>query len=119
MNMMSRPYGGTCAMRGCQPKKYFIAASEVIELVLKMRKIRVNRGDMAGWPSSKRIGQTHAAYKVIIDEQSHHILGAHLLGHNAEEAINIFAMAMRFQLTNDDLKQMLWAYPTYVSDLST
>jgi len=81
------------------------------------RKIRVNRGDMTGWPSSRRIGQKYAAYKVIIDEQSHQILGAHLLGHNAEEAINVFAMAMRFNLKTDDLKQMLWAYPTYISDL--
>jgi hypothetical protein len=55
------------------------------------RKIRVNRGDMTAWPPSKRIGQTHAAYKVIIDAQSHQILGTHLLGHNAEEAVNIFA----------------------------
>jgi len=81
------------------------------------RKIRVNKGDMTGWPSSRRIGQTHAAYKVIIDEQSHQILGAHLLGHSAGEAINIFAMAMRSNLTTDDLKQMLWAYPTCISDL--
>jgi glutathione reductase (NADPH) len=72
---------------------------------------------MTGWPSSRRIGQTHAAYKVIIDEKSHQILGAHLLGHAAEEAINIFAMAIRFNLKTDDLNQMLWAYPTYSSDL--
>ena len=29
----NRPYGGTCAMRGCQPKKYLVAAAEVVEVV--------------------------------------------------------------------------------------
>jgi glutathione reductase (NADPH) len=80
------------------------------------KNIRVNRGDMTNWPSSKRIGQTHAGYKVIIDEEDQTIIGAHILGHHAEEVINIFALAMRFRLKIEDLKQTLWAYPTYVSD---
>lgn len=80
-------------------------------------RYRVNRGSMTDWPSSRRIGQKHAYYKVIIAEGSGHILGAHLFGHNTGEAINIFAMAMKFGLSNEDLKKMLWAYPTAVSDL--
>jgi glutathione reductase (NADPH) len=78
---------------------------------------RINRGSMSGWPSSRRIGQQHACYKIIIEEESGRILGAHLFGHNAGEAINIFAMAMKFGLSNRDLKRVLWAYPTNVSDL--
>jgi glutathione reductase (NADPH) len=31
--------------------------------------------------------------------------------------INIFALAIKFGLSNQDLKQVLWAYPTTVSDL--
>ena len=81
------------------------------------REVAINSGDMTRWPSSRRIGQTHAAYRVICDAKTHHILGAHILGHNADEMINIFALAMRFNLTTDDLKQVLWAYPTYVSDI--
>ncbi|MDD2309403.1 MAG: NAD(P)/FAD-dependent oxidoreductase [Desulfuromonadaceae bacterium] len=77
----------------------------------------INRGSMSDWPSSRRIGQKHAYYKVIIEEESGRILGAHLFGHNAGEAINIFAMAIKFGLNNQDLKKMLWAYPTNVSDL--
>jgi glutathione reductase (NADPH) len=80
-------------------------------------KIKVNTGDMTNWPSSKRIGQKHAGYKIIIDEENHTILGAHILGHHAEEVINLFALAMRFKLKVEDLKKMLWAYPTYVSDM--
>jgi glutathione reductase (NADPH) len=80
------------------------------------KRISIKRGDMTGWPSSKRIGQFHAGYKIIVDDANHEILGAHILGHNAEEVINIFAMAMKFRLKVEDLKKMLWAYPTYVSD---
>jgi len=80
-------------------------------------RFRINRGSMSAWPSSRRIGQQHAFYKVIIEEESGRFLGVHILGHNAGEAINIFAMAMKFGLSNRDLKKVLWAYPTNVSDL--
>ena len=80
-------------------------------------RFHINRGTMTGWASSRRIGQKHAFYKVIIDDDSGRILGAHLLGHNAGEAINVFALAMKFGLTNKDLKRVLWAYPTHTSDL--
>jgi glutathione reductase (NADPH) len=78
---------------------------------------RINRGPMNRWPSSRRIGQEQAFYKIILEEETGLILGAHLFGHNAGEAINIFAMAMKFGLSNQDLKKMLWAYPTNVSDI--
>jgi glutathione reductase (NADPH) len=80
-------------------------------------RFRVNRGAMDSWPSSRRIGQQHAFYKVLIEQESGKILGAHLFGHNAGEVINLFAMAIKFGHSNRDLKKVLWAYPTYVSDL--
>ncbi len=80
-------------------------------------ELAVHTGDAAGWISSRRIGQKHAAYKVILDNASGRVLGAHLVGHNAEEMINIFALAVKFGLTRDQLKSLLWAYPTHVSDI--
>ena len=80
-------------------------------------RFTINAGDASGWPSSLRIGQAHAFYKVLIEPESRMILGAHLLGHNASEMINIFAMAMKFNLKADDLKSVLWAYPTHISDI--
>lgn len=80
-------------------------------------RFRINSGAMNAWPSSRRIGQEHAFYKVILEEEGGRILGAHLFGHNAGEVINIFAMAMKFGLGKQDLKKMLWAYPTNISDL--
>jgi glutathione reductase (NADPH) len=43
-------------------------------------------------------------------------LGAHLLGPHADETINLFALAMRAGLTGDQLKDIIWAYPTHASD---
>ena len=80
-------------------------------------RFRINRGSMDSWPSSRRIGQQHAFYKVLLEQDSGKILGAHLFGHNAGEVINIFAMAIKFGLSNHDLKKVLWAYPTNASDL--
>jgi hypothetical protein len=48
---------------------------------------------------------------VLVDESTDLIVGAHLLGHNVEEVINAFAVAMSGGLTTQDLKAMAWAYP--------
>ncbi|MFT4548533.1 MAG: glutathione reductase (NADPH) [Verrucomicrobiales bacterium] len=78
---------------------------------------RVNRGDTTGWASSKRIGETHGAYKVLIDNTSGLLLGAHLVRHNAAEVINTFALAMAHDIPATALANFLWAYPTSTSDL--
>ena len=43
------------------------------------------------------------------------LLDAAAAVHNAAEAIDIFALAMKFGLTNRDLKKVLWAYPTHIT----
>jgi len=78
---------------------------------------RVNHGETTGWPSSKRIGEEFGAYKVLIDNETDLILGAHLVRHNAAEVINLFALAMKFDIKAADLADFMWAYPTYTSDL--
>ncbi|QJB57048.1 NAD(P)/FAD-dependent oxidoreductase [Pseudodesulfovibrio sp. zrk46] len=81
------------------------------------RDFRVNNGDTTGWPSSKRIGEEFGTYKVLIDNESDLILGAHIVRHNAAEVINVFGLAMKFNIRASDLADFLWAYPTYTSDL--
>ena len=59
-----------------------------------------------------------AAYsKVIIDSRSDRILGAHILGHNAQELINIFVLAMKFNITARDLHDTVYTYPTFTSSI--
>ena len=81
-------------------------------------KFKVNHGDTSGWYSSRRVGIKHSGYKVLVEEGSKRILGAHLLGIHAEETINLFAMAMRFGLTADQLKDMRYTYPSHSDDIS-
>ncbi|OKH20931.1 hypothetical protein NIES1031_22500 [Chroogloeocystis siderophila 5.2 s.c.1] len=54
---------------------------------------------------------------VLVEEGSDRILGAHILGHHVEELVNLFAMAIRFKLRPEDLKKMIFAYPTAASDI--
>jgi glutathione reductase (NADPH) len=58
-------------------------------------KFRVKKEITASWYPSRRVGETHSAFKVLVEEGTDHILGAHLLGGQAEEVINLFALAMR------------------------
>jgi len=78
---------------------------------------RVNKGTTTGWPSSKRIGEKFSQYKILIENGSNKILGAHLTRHMAAEVINIFAMAIKYDIPTTELLKMPWAYPTYSSDL--
>ena len=60
----------------------------------------------------KRLGETVGYSKVLTDKADGKILGAHILGHNAEEVINLFALAMRQGLPASALREGVWAYPT-------
>ncbi len=80
-------------------------------------KVKINQQASIQWPSSKRIGETHSAYKVILDEETNQIIGAHIARHNASEVINILALAMKHQIPADELKDFMWAYPTMTSDI--
>ncbi len=81
-------------------------------------KFTTKHEDTSGWYSSRRIGLKYSAYKTLVEEKSGRILGAHLLGAHAEEVINIFALAIRTGLKAEDLKTMVYAYPSSASDIS-
>ncbi|GMQ90353.1 MAG: NAD(P)/FAD-dependent oxidoreductase [Gammaproteobacteria bacterium] len=69
------------------------------------------------WYSARRTAEPCAAYKALVEKGSGRILGAHVLGTNAEELINLFTMAMRGQLNASAIKEIIFAYPTYASDI--
>jgi len=77
----------------------------------------IQQGDMDEWYSYRHLRSRPAAYKVLVEEGSGHILGAHLLGDRAEETINLFALAVRHQIPVGELRRVPWAYPTHGSDL--
>lgn len=73
--------------------------------------------DTSSWASSRRVGVRVSGARVVVENGTGRIVGAHLLGHHADEVINVFAAAMVGNLTARDLKSMLWAYPTSGSEI--
>jgi glutathione reductase (NADPH) len=80
-------------------------------------KFRVNHQDTSGWFHTRRVGETASGCKVLIEEGTDRIVGAHVLGPHAEEVINVLALAIRFRIPARDLKEVLFAYPTSGSDV--
>ncbi|HEY7570557.1 MAG TPA: NAD(P)/FAD-dependent oxidoreductase [Nitrososphaeraceae archaeon] len=81
-------------------------------------RFKIKYNDTSGWASSRRVGETCAAFKVLIEEDTNRILGAHILGPHAEEIINIFSLAIRLGLTTKDLNDpIIYTYPTNSSDI--
>jgi glutathione reductase (NADPH) len=79
---------------------------------------QVHHGDTSGWQSSRRVGLTHTGFKVLVEEGTGRVLGAHLLGHHADEVINLFGLAIRADLTASTLRDLPFAYPTSSSDVA-
>jgi glutathione reductase (NADPH) len=71
------------------------------------------------WYSSLRVGERYSAYKILVENGSGRILGAHLIGPGAEEQINLLAMGMAAGLSVEQFKTYIFAYPSYASDLSS
>ena len=68
--------------------------------------------------NAERTGAQAYGYKVIFDEATDRLLGAHLIGPQASEQINVLALALRYGLTAEQLRLMPFAYPTWGSDIS-
>jgi glutathione reductase (NADPH) len=79
-------------------------------------RFRTRYEDTSSWYSSRRVGERHSAFKVLVEENTERILGAHLLGPHADETINLFALAIRASVPATQFKQIFWAYPTHASD---
>jgi glutathione reductase (NADPH) len=80
-------------------------------------KVRVKSAKVSDWYTARRVAETVYGYKTLVDENSGRILGAHLVGPHADEVINLFGLAIRHDLTADDLKSTMFAYPTGASDI--
>ena len=75
--------------------------------------------ETSDWYSSMRVGARWSGYKVLVENGSGQIIGAHLIGPGAEEQINLFGMAMKAGLTANQIKGLIFAYPSYASDIGS
>ena len=79
--------------------------------------VKVSVNDMTGWFSGKSYAESVAWAKVLVDEGRDRIVGAHMVGHQSEDLIHLFALAMRHGIAASKLKDDLFAFPTFSSDV--
>ena len=96
-----------------------LAAVGLTEAEAKSQKIeyQVNYNEVGNWFNAERLNVKEYAFKTIVDKENHTILGAHLIGPNAEETINLFAIAIKTKMRINDLRTMIFSYPTLSSDI--
>lgn len=79
--------------------------------------IRVHTEDISGWFDAKRTNLKSAMSKVIIDNKTDKVLGAHLIGNHAEDLINIFGLAIEAGLTVQQIQAPIYSFPTPSDDI--
>jgi pyruvate/2-oxoglutarate dehydrogenase complex dihydrolipoamide dehydrogenase (E3) component len=60
-------------------------------------------------------GHKEGFCKLIVDHQSRHIIGAHIVGEQAVEVVQIVATAMRAGMPVEQLAEVEFAYPTFTA----
>jgi len=80
-------------------------------------KLRIKSAKVPHFYTARRVAEPLYGYKTLVDENGGRILGAHLVGPHADEVINLFALAIRHDLSVNDLKSTIFGYPTGASDI--
>ena len=96
-----------------------IAAVGLSEAQARQRslKFRMQTQKASDWYTARQAAEPTYGFKVLVEEPSERILGAHLVGPHVDEVINVFALAIRNGLTAEQLKTTMFAYPTGASDI--
>src|SRR6202171_899142 len=81
-------------------------------------KFRVKKEMTSAWYLSRRVAETYSGHKVLVEEGTDRILGAHILGSKGDEVINRCASSIRSGMRATDLNHMLFAYPTSGSNVT-
>ncbi len=81
--------------------------------------VKVTFQETADWYSSRRINEPFSGFKLLIDEKTDQVVGAHLLGSGSDETINMLTLAMKYRIPATELVSTLFAYPTHGSDLKS
>ncbi len=80
-------------------------------------KFRMQVQKVPDWFTARQAAERVYGFKVLVEEETDRVLGAHLVGPHVDEIINLFALAIRQGLTATALKQTIFAYPTGASDI--
>lgn len=110
-------YSTVPAVLFCCPQLAMVGLTEAA-LEQNHTPYRKNFAKNLRWPTYQRVGLTHAAYKILVNDHGQ-ILGAHFLSDNTSGLINTLRLAMHNGITVEQLYQqsIMSPYPTRESDL--
>lgn len=75
--------------------------------------------DLGSAGSVAKRGEDTAAIKIVTGSDDDTIVGAHLLGPGAHEAIHLFTMAIRAGIGREELRRLPLAFPTFGSTFAS
>ena len=81
--------------------------------------VDVKVSDMTDWFSGATYAETVAWVKTLVEKGTGRIVGAHIIGHSGEELIHLFAMAMKHGISEAQVKDQLYAFPTFSADIKS
>ena len=82
-------------------------------------RFTVGSSKASEWFTARQAAEPVYGFKVLVEQPTRKILGAHLVGPHADEVINVFALAIRHDVSAEDLKSTIFAYPTGASDIGS
>ncbi|MDO6470759.1 NAD(P)/FAD-dependent oxidoreductase [Maribacter sp. 1_MG-2023] len=85
----------------------------------RYKNIRVNFEIATDWFNAKRINAPLYAFKIIMNDRTGEIVGAHLLGSDAGETINILTLAITNKMTDKNIKSTIFSYPSWGNDIKS
>ncbi|RCW93679.1 dihydrolipoyl dehydrogenase family protein [Winogradskyella arenosi] len=100
------------------PQLAMVGYSEA-EAKSRYKNIKVYKGDASKWYNAKKENAEVYAYKILVNERTDTIVGAHLLSNQANETINILTMAINTGMTVTEFKKQIFTYPSYSNDLKS
>jgi glutathione reductase (NADPH) len=85
----------------------------------RYKNVIVKQGSVPDWFNAKRVNATVYAYKILLNERTEEIVGAHIIGPEAAETINLFTMAINNKMTAKQIKQSIFTYPSWGNDIKS
>jgi glutathione reductase (NADPH) len=82
-------------------------------------ELRAAVNDMREWLSGRTYAETAAWAKILIDQRTDRIVGAHIVGHAGEELIHIFALAIKHNITAGQVRDFVYGFPTFSADIKS
>ena len=76
-------------------------------------KYKIGKFTFMATSRAKAINETEGFVKILADEKTDKVLGAHIIGPNAGEMIAEIAIAMEFGASSEDIARTCHAHPTF------